>query len=62
MNDAEREQRIAELQHQLEELRRRWPKHSVPPALHRELEELEDELERLLNERDAPARSSGAPR
>lgn len=61
MSNTEREQRIAELQRQLEELRRRWPKHSVPPALHRQREELEDELEQLLNERDAPATERGAP-
>lgn len=61
MNDVEREQRIAEIRQQLEELRRRWPKHSVPPALHRQLEELEDELEQLLNDRNTPATRSGAP-
>lgn len=62
MNDAEREQRIIEVRQQLEELRRRWPKHSAPPALHRQLEELEDELEQLLSERNAPAMGNGAPR
>ncbi|MGQ9517480.1 MAG: histidine kinase [Anaerolineae bacterium] len=61
MNDVEREQRIAEIRQQLEELRRRWPKHSVPPALHRQLEELEDELEQLLNDRNTLATRRGAP-
>jgi L-lactate utilization protein LutB len=59
--EREQEQRIAEIRKELEELRRRWPKHSVPPALHQQWEELEEELERLLDERDAPATERGAP-
>jgi hypothetical protein len=41
MND----DRIEELEKQITELRRRWPAHSVPPAMLQQLEELEDELE-----------------
>ena len=44
MNEQER---IAELETELAELEARLPKHSVPPAMIIELEELEDELERL---------------
>lgn len=41
------EQRIRELERQVSELRSRLPKHSVPAAMMLELEDLEDELERL---------------
>ena len=43
MDDVER---IRELEDRLSDLRRRWPAHSVPPAMIEQLEELEDELER----------------
>ena len=39
--------RIAELQDQIEQLKARLPKHSVPAAMIIELEDLEDELETL---------------
>lgn len=39
MND-----RIAELTRQLEDLRKRMPAHSIPPALMAELDELEEQL------------------
>ena len=44
MND---EKRIADLQDQIEQLKARLPKHSVPAAMIIELEDLEDELETL---------------
>jgi polyhydroxyalkanoate synthesis regulator phasin len=44
MNDLER---IDRLERQLAELRARLPKHSVPPAMMVEMEELEEELETL---------------
>jgi hypothetical protein len=44
MDDA---RRIAELQDQIEQLKDRLPKHSVPAAMIIELEDLEEELERL---------------
>jgi len=37
--------RITELEEQIAELKRRFPAHSVPPAMMQQLEELEDELE-----------------
>jgi hypothetical protein len=43
--------RIQELQKQITELKRRFPAHSVPPAMLQQLEELEDELE---SEREKP--------
>jgi hypothetical protein len=49
-------QRVKELEKKIEELRRRIPPHSVPPAMIEELEELEEELERAskaMGEADA---------
>jgi hypothetical protein len=44
MSDAER---IAQLEKEIEEMQARLPKHSVPPAMIMELEDLEEELEML---------------
>jgi hypothetical protein len=38
--------KIKEIEEKIAELEGRWPSHSVPPGMWRELEELEDELER----------------
>ena len=38
--------RIAELEERIADLRARLPKHSVPPSMIIELEDLEEELER----------------
>jgi hypothetical protein len=40
--------RIEELEKQIEELKSRWPAHSVPPTMLQQLDELEEELEREL--------------
>jgi len=40
--------RARKLERQIEELKSRWPAHSVPPAMFQQLEELEEELEREL--------------
>jgi len=37
--------RARKLERQIEELKSRWPAHSVPPAMFQQLEELEEELE-----------------
>ena len=42
--------RIKELEEQIEDLKRRWPAHSVKPAMIQRLDELEEELERLRKE------------
>lgn len=42
-----RETRLQELEQEIADLKARWPKHSVPPAMLMRLEELEEELERL---------------
>ena len=44
MSNAER---IAQLEKEIEEMQARIPKHSVPPAMLMELEDLEEELEML---------------
>jgi BMFP domain-containing protein YqiC len=41
------EEEIARLEKEIAELEARLPKHSVPPAMLQELEELEDELAAL---------------
>jgi len=46
------EQRIAQLKEDIAQLKARFPKHSVPPAMMIELEELEEELERALDGRE----------
>jgi hypothetical protein len=42
-----KDKRIAELEAEIAELKARMPKHSVPPAMIIELEDMEDELETL---------------
>ena len=44
MSNAER---IAQLEKEIREMEARLPKHSVPPAMLMELEDLEEELEML---------------
>ncbi|HIE39231.1 MAG TPA: histidine kinase [Anaerolineales bacterium] len=41
------EERIRELERRIADLKARLPKHSVPPAMIMELEELEEELARV---------------
>jgi len=52
MND----ERIKELEEKIADLKKRWPAHSVPPALLQELDDLEDalaaELKKLPQEED----------
>ncbi len=47
------QERIKELEAQIEDLKARIPPHSVPPHLIQELEELEEELARLTREEAA---------
>ena len=58
MARCENEKRIAELKKKIEEVTQRLPRHSVPAAMMIELEELEEELERL--EADCRGESEGA--
>ena len=43
-------EKIEELERKISELRNRIPPHSVPPRMLEELEDLEEELERLKGE------------
>lgn len=45
-----RKQSIPELERRIADLKARFPKHSIPPAMLQELESLEEERERLLAE------------
>jgi hypothetical protein len=40
--------RIEELKKQISDLKSQWPKHTVPPGMIQQLDELEEELEREL--------------
>lgn len=46
----DKQQRIAWLQREIEDLKRRFPAHSLKPAMFDQLEELEEELEALKAE------------
>lgn len=41
---------IQHVQQQIADLKSRWPAHSVPPAMIQQLDELEEELERLQHQ------------
>ena len=42
--------RVEELQKKIEDLKKRWPAHTVPPTMVMELDELEAALEEALKE------------
>ena len=44
----DRQRRISEIKLAIQELQQRFPKHSTPPSMLIELDDLEDELETLL--------------
>lgn len=46
----EKEERIAALESELQDIKRRWPAHSVKPDLIKVMEDLEEELAKLINE------------
>lgn len=45
------DERIAEVKSKIEDVKKRWPFHSVKPAQVQELEELESELEELQKQK-----------
>ena len=45
------EGRIRELEEKLADLKKRWPAHSVPPALIEQLDDLEEALQQELKKR-----------
>ena len=50
------EKRIKELEEQINDLKKRWPAHSVSPAMLIQLDELEEELE-LARKALAPSKT-----
>ncbi|MBC7226476.1 MAG: histidine kinase [Thermoflexales bacterium] len=58
MNRAER---VAELERRIADLRARLPRHSVPPAMLQELEDMEEELEQLIGESEEVESETGRP-
>jgi len=50
LNIAMNDKHIKELEEKIAELKKRWPAHSVPPALMRELDDLEEELAEALGQ------------
>ncbi len=44
------EEKIREIEKKIEDLKGRWPKHSVKPSMVQELEALEEELEKAKME------------
>lgn len=43
-------ERIRELEEKIAELKKRWPAHSVPPAMMQELDDLEAKLSEALEQ------------
>jgi hypothetical protein len=41
---------IKEIEEEIDDLKARWPAHSVPPSMWHKLEELEEQLERARKE------------
>jgi L-lactate utilization protein LutB len=54
--------RVEELRAKIEELKQRWPAHSVPPALVMQLDELETALEEALRTHQQGNRDAEADR
>ncbi|MEN8172374.1 MAG: histidine kinase [Chloroflexota bacterium] len=53
--------RIAEIEAEIEMLKKQWPAHSLPPAMLMQLDELEDELDILLKEEMDHASQENTP-
>ena len=54
--------RVEELRAKIEELKKRWPAHTVPPALVMELDDLETALEEALKARQQGNQDAEADR
>jgi hypothetical protein len=50
-------QKIKEIEEKIADLERRWPEHSAPPGMWRELEDLEEELKKA---RESAAEETGS--
>jgi len=53
------DEKINEIKRKIEDIRNRWPAHSAKPAMFRELEELELELEVLEKQKKEQGSSTG---
>lgn len=51
--------RIEKLKAQIEDLHKRWPAHSVPPAMMQEMDELEEQLKNELADQEQDAKEAG---
>jgi hydrogenase maturation protease len=56
-----RDERVAILECQIADLKKRWPAHSTPPALLQQLDELEEELETVRENRAGQSHRNGDP-
>ena len=53
MNDQSNDgDKINDLEKRIQDLKKRWPAHSVPPAMFQELEDLEEELALAMADRE----------
>ncbi|KYH31233.1 hypothetical protein [Neomoorella mulderi] len=52
INLATLQERINQLQAEIADLKRRFPAHSLKPAMFQQLEDLEEELEKLLQQQN----------
>ncbi|MBW6484833.1 MAG: hypothetical protein K0B01_01610 [Syntrophobacterales bacterium] len=43
-------EKVREIEERIAELKARWPAHSVKPSMWQELEDLEEELKKAMNE------------
>ena len=43
-------ERIRDLEAKIDDLKKRWPAHSVPPMMMQELDDLEDELAKAMRQ------------
>jgi hypothetical protein len=51
--------KIIEIKAKIADLEGRWPSHSVPPSMWRELEELEEELEKAREDESRGSHTEG---
>lgn len=54
-------ERIEQLEKQIADLKNRWPSHSVPPAMMTHLDELEEELNHAIEQREQEAKREAIP-
>ena len=55
------ENKVKQLKKQISELKSQWPKHTVPPGMIQQLDELEEELARELEEETRQSEADDDP-